>query len=343
MRKIACLTFVCVAILGCVAGALAQFGQNSLDWRQRYLGILPLIKPNPTDPIVAKVNGTPVTLAQVDSYAKTEARMVSATTTAENKAAWHDALDNLIGRRLLIDEAERRKIELPDTEVAQRAREFELTGISGQQVSGSGAPDAALMREVRGSMEIERMLDQEFRKASVKPTPAQIKRYYDEHQDLFIVDPGEIRISHVAVKLPPNPTDQQKQEAQSKIRKLYLEAEKSKDFAALAQAKSEDSQSASKGGDLGYFRPGRLPPVVEKLAFATRVGHLTEIIESNIGYSFIRVTDRRGATYAPLKNVQPKIALVLLDYNQEAVVKSLLKQLKKKAKIEFPTPPPHAT
>lgn len=330
-----------VAQLACVAGALAQ--PQSLEWRQRYLGIIPLVKPNPSDPIVAKVDATPITLAQVDDYAKTEARLVNSTTVAENKQVWHDALDNLIGRRLLIEEAKRRKIEVPEVEVAQRAREFELTGLNGQAVAAGGPPDAALMREVRGSMEIERMLDQEFRVRPVKPSRAQVMRYYEEHKDLFVVDPGEIRISHIAVKLPPNADEQQKAKAQAKIERLYREAEKTKDFAELARKKSEDAQSAPKGGDLGYFRPGQLPPVVEKLAFATKVGHLSQIISSNLGDSFIKVTERRGATYAALKQVEPKIALVLLEYNQEAVVKVILTQLRKKAKIEFPKPPGQTT
>src|SRR5208337_554419 len=96
-RKIgACLILAVVATLVAAPGVRAQSGRDSLDWHQRYLGILPLVKPNPSDPIVAKVNGTPITLAEVDSYARTEARMVNATTTEENKRVWHDAVDNLI-------------------------------------------------------------------------------------------------------------------------------------------------------------------------------------------------------------------------------------------------------
>ena len=335
-------TILTIAALSRLAPcAFAQAGDNQLDWRQRYLGIIPLVKPNPSDPVVARVNAAAITLAQADSYARTEARMVNANTTEETRAVWHDALDSLIGRQLLIEEASRRKIVLSDAEVAARAREFQLASPSGQDVSSGGAPDPELIREVRGSMEIENMLDQEFRSHSVKPAPAAIRAYYDEHRDLFVADPGEVRLSHIAVRLPLNPTDQQKNAAEAKIKQLYAEAGKTRDFAALARAKSEDPLSASKGGDLGYFRPGELPPVVEKMAFGTGVGRLSPIIASNIGYSFMKVTDRRGATYAALKDVAPKIALALLDYNQQAVVDALVKRLKKKARIEFTATPGH--
>ena len=192
-------------------------------------------------------------------------------------------------------------------------------------------------------MQIEKMLDQIFKTEKVAPTEKQIEDYYQQHKDLFVSDPGDVRISHVAVRLPPNPTAEQKQAAFEKISKLYAEARASKDFAALARQKSEDSVSAPKGGDLGYFRPGQLPPVVEKQAFSTPTGGLSQIIESNIGYSFMKITDRRGATYLPLKDARSKIALVILDYNQNQAVKALLRRLRNQAKIEFTKPPAPAS
>jgi parvulin-like peptidyl-prolyl isomerase len=320
--------------------AISQsLGQANLSWQQRFLGIIPLVKPDPKDPVVVNVTGTAITAAQVHDYAKTESRMINATSTQETAAVWKDATENLINRTLLIQEAQRRKVTVPEAEVAQRAREFQVAGLNGETASSTGAPDAQLLAAVRDSMTVEKMLDDDFRGHHVSPTDQQIKEYYDSHRDLFIKDPGEVEIAHIAVKIPPNPTDAQKKAAEDKIIKIYNQARKSKDFAALATSNSEDSQSASKGGHLGFFRPGQLPPVVDKMVFSTPVGGLTPIVESNIGYSFIKVISRRGETYAPLTEVKAKIALVLLDYSEEDVVKSLLKKLQKTARIEFKTPP----
>src|SRR5215469_18921004 len=186
-----------------------SLGAANLNWQQRFLGILPLVKPDPKDPVVVTVNGRPITAAQISQYAKTEARLINATSTEESKAVFKDATENLIGRQLLIDEAKRRNITIPEQQVAARASEFKLSGASGEEVaaSGTGSPDKQLLDAVRGSMMIEKMLDDEFRAAKVRPTDEQIKKYYDEHRDLFIKEPGEVRISHVAVKLPDNPTD----------------------------------------------------------------------------------------------------------------------------------------
>ena len=334
---IACLIVAIAAALASAPYAHAQQQQSSgLSWQQRFLGILPLVKPDAKDPVVVTVNGATITVAEVKDYAKTEQRLINANTTEETRAVFKDAMENLISRQLLIQEAERRKIKIPDAELAQRAREFEVQGLGGETMASTGnAPDQILLDQVRGSMEIEKMLDEEFQKHKVAPSEQDIQRYYDEHKDLFVQDPGEVRLSHVALKLPPNATDAQKADGMKRITKLRDEAVKTKDFATFAQKNSEDTATASKGGDLGYFTKGQLPPVVDQLAFSTPVGHVSNILESNLGFSFLKVTDRRGASYAPLSSVKAKIAMVLLDYNQEYIVKGMLKGLAKDAKIKF--------
>src|SRR5579864_5715873 len=150
-------------------------------------------------------------------------------------------MENLISRQLLIQEAERRGIKIPDGELAQRAREFQVQGVGGETMASTGnAPDQILLDQVRGSMEIEKMLDEEFQKHKVAPSEQDIQRYYDEHKDLFVQDPGEVRLAHVAIKLPANATDAQKDEGLKRINALREEAMKGKDFAALAKANSQD-------------------------------------------------------------------------------------------------------
>ena len=310
---------------------------SGLSWQQRFLGILPLVKADPKDPVIATANGSPITAAQVRDYSRTEQRLIDPSTTEPSRAVVKDAMENLISRQLLIQEAEHRHIAIPEAEVANRAREFQVQGISGEAMSSSGnAPDQILLDQVRGSMEVEKMFDDEFKTHKVVPTEADIQRYYDEHKDLFVQDPGQVRLSHIVIKLPPNPTNAQKAEAQKKIVKLHDEALKHpKDFATLAQKNSEDASTAPKGGDLGNFTKGQLPPVVDKLAFGTPTGGISQIVESNLGFSFLKVTEKQGVSYAPLSAVHAKIALVLLQFNQEYIVKSTLKALAKNAKIKF--------
>ncbi len=75
-----------VAIAVAIATALptrAQLGESGLNWQQRFLGILPLVKPDPKDPVVVTVNGAPITAAEISDYANTEKHMINATSTEE--------------------------------------------------------------------------------------------------------------------------------------------------------------------------------------------------------------------------------------------------------------------
>jgi parvulin-like peptidyl-prolyl isomerase len=75
------------------------------------------------------------------------------------------------------------------------------------------------------------------------------------------------------------------------------------------------------------------------MVFATPVGQVTQILQSNLGYSFIKVVSRRGETIAPLSEVKAKIAMFILDENEDAEVKGMLKKIAKGAKIEFKKAP----
>ncbi len=79
------------------------------------------------------------------------------------------------------------------------------------------------------------------------------------------------------------------QEAQGLIRELNEGA----DFAALAQAHSDDDGSAAEGGKLGFFPRGRMVEPFEDAAFALDVGAFTqEAVASPFGFHIIEVQER---------------------------------------------------
>ena len=114
----------------------------------------------------------------------------------------------------------------------------------------------------------------EFKKHKVVPSEQDIQRYYDEHKDLFVQDPGEVRLSHIAIKLPPNPTDAQKADGKRKSSSCTTRRSRPRTSRRSRRKNSEDASTAPKGGDLGYFTKGQLPPVVDqaRVRDASRAG-----------------------------------------------------------------------
>lgn len=66
------------------------------------------------------------------------------------------------------------------------------------------------------------------------------------------------------------------------------------DFATVARAVSEDTVSATEGGDLGWLSPGDTVPEFEQAMAALPIGELSEPIQSRFGVHLMQVLDRRS-------------------------------------------------
>jgi foldase protein PrsA len=71
-------------------------------------------------------------------------------------------------------------------------------------------------------------------------------------------------------------------------------------FDALAKAHSEDTPSASKGGDAGYLLPGSLVPEFENALFTMKKGEISPVVVSPYGFHIIRRGDDRPLSADPL-------------------------------------------
>jgi peptidyl-prolyl cis-trans isomerase D len=85
--------------------------------------------------------------------------------------------------------------------------------------------------------------------------------------------------------------DEARTEALSEARDVRRQLLNGGDFAALAAQYSDDG-TAQRGGDLGWFGPGRMVEPFEKAAFGARIGRIVGPVETQFGYHLIEVTDR---------------------------------------------------
>ena len=66
---------------------------------------------------------------------------------------------------------------------------------------------------------------------------------------------------------------------------------KGKSFEELAKQYSEDTGSKEKGGDLGFFGPGKMVKEFEEAAYKLKKDEVSEPVKSQFGYHIIKVTD----------------------------------------------------
>jgi peptidyl-prolyl cis-trans isomerase SurA len=67
-------------------------------------------------------------------------------------------------------------------------------------------------------------------------------------------------------------------------------------FAELARSKSDDPDSAERGGRLGWIGPGDMPPAFMRVVQQMSAGELSEPFRSPLGWHLVKLTDRRERT-----------------------------------------------
>jgi len=142
-----------------------------------------------------------------------------------------------------------------------------------------------------------------------------------------------VKASHILIKADPKADEAATHKAKEKIEKIQKRIKNGEDFAALAKEFSE-GPSAPKGGDLGYFGPGRMVKPFETAAFNMEPDAVSDIVKTRFGYHLIKVTDKKPANQIALKDVQDKLKQFLKQQKVQKEVEAYVKKLKESALIE---------
>ncbi len=142
---------------------------------------------------------------------------------------------------------------------------------------------------------------------TVQVAPEEIKAFYDANAGRYM-QKEERKASHILINAAPSATDAAKKEAKDKSDDIYAQLQKNpKLFADLAKKHSQDTGSATTGGDLGFFGRGMMVKPFEEAAFKAAKGELLKPVLSDFGYHIILVTDVRPEKGKPLAEATPEI------------------------------------
>jgi len=144
---------------------------------------------------------------------------------------------------------------------------------------------------------------------------------------------GEIQVAHIMKMFPKNATPETKENIRNNIYDIYIELQNGADFTELAKTKSDDKNSAAKGGEMPWFAAGKIIKEISEPAFALKnIGDYTPPVESQFGFHIIKKINERGiASFEdskgnienrikkdPARNVSSKTAFISklkLEYN----------------------------
>lgn len=280
------------------------------------------------DRIVAVVNSDLIMLSDVKREFEPEQARISRQHQGDElaqrlKMAEYMALTKMIERRLQLQEAKARKVEVSDKEVKQAVEQMKRQG---ETIDLSNPLHA---RNVRDQLTLLKVVDREVR-SSVMVGDSEMKRYYQEHLDRFAL-PEEYTLSQILIQ--PRSSDGIA-DTLAKARRVMDELKRGEKFEDLAIQHS-DGPNASRGGRLGLVRQGELLPTIERAIASLVPGGISDIIESSEGFHIIRVEEKKPKQFRPFEEVRFEIQELVFQQKSEDVFQSWLVDLKNKAYIDI--------
>ena len=150
-----------------------------------------------------------------------------------------------------------------------------------------------MMTTVRNQMIIQQM--QQKLTADIKPTPAEIRRYYNSlPADSIPMMPAQVEVQILSFE-PPVPTEETERIKQ-RLREFTERVQNgTADFSMLARLYSEDTESAKRGGELGFVGRGQLVTEFADVAFNLNdPKRVSRIVQTEYGYHIIQLIEKKG-------------------------------------------------
>lgn len=174
---------------------------------------------------------------------------------------------------------------------------------------------------VTGAHVTEAKVSKDESKASID----ELRAEYEGNKSNYSHD-GLRSISYVSWKKSPSKTDSVL--ARNLAKEIYDRAKSGEDFKLLANEFSMDpSNQNSRGGDLGWFKKGRMVKAFDDAAFSAKKDQIIGPIKSDFGYHVIYVRDNRVSSDG---NKEVLASHILI---QTEMSPSTLSNIKKKATL----------
>jgi len=168
-------------------------------------------------------------------------------------------------------------------------------------------------------------------KLVAQPNDQALRTYYDQNKDTFqSIDVSHILIAYSGGMAPARPghTAPPQAQAVAQAREIVKQLRAGANFAQMAIQYSDDVGSVERGGDLGTFGKGQLPPELEGRVFALKEGQVSDPMPSRFGVHIFLVRKRGTQPMAAVrKAIEQRVR------NQNTLDR--IEVLRKAAKVDF--------
>ena len=188
-----------------------------------------------------------------------------------------------------------------------------------------------LARSYRERLLMNRQLDLEVEEAirSVDLN-ALAEEEYKANKDRFTKG-EQVSAAHILISFD----DRSEEQALGMANEVHSRLNKGEEFGELSKEFSDDSGSASKGGELGFFQRGRMVKPFEEAAFAlTTPGEVSDPVKSKFGYHIIRYNGRKPQQTKSFEQAKSAIMPAVKKRTEQAIRQDKMAEVQAEAEAE---------
>ncbi|MGH8150631.1 MAG: peptidylprolyl isomerase [Steroidobacteraceae bacterium] len=253
----------------------------------------------PLDQIAAVVNDGVVLRSEVDNELTlvTEQMRAQKAELPPQNVLRHQVLEQLIVQELELQTAQQDGIKVPDQALNNALQEIaQRNGMTLEQMPDALAQQGIDYASYRNSVR-RQLIFTLLRRRDVLQRIAVTPREIDQYLAREAKNPSvamEYEISHILIAVPENATPAQLEQAQQRAQMVYQRAKGGEDFAKLAIAYS-NSDTALKGGALGWRKGTELPTFLSNTILKLKPGEVGSPIRAANGYNIVKLDAVRNS------------------------------------------------
>jgi len=295
------------------------------------------------DRIIAYVNDDLITEYELDKVVKDrclELQLIYRFSPAEARrkaeSECSELLDKMIRQMLLVHEAMKRNIQITDAEIEQDINESKKkAGIeSNEEFKKQLEADGYTLISFREQTK-KKLMAQRLTLLAILPkinvTDSEITEFFNENREKFASKSDRVRLSHIFIKFSDN--SDSKEAARQKIKQVLEKLDSGIDFVELASKYSDDVETRSQGGDLGFKSVAELKPDIRDEIQSLKEGEYTKPIETELGIHIFKLEEREIPRLTQEEKEQIKDYLRDLKFQKEW--EKFTNRLKEKAFIKI--------
>ncbi len=275
------------------------------------------------DHILAQVNEEQITVDEFNREVKELILEPGQETKGKNLGNLKEAyLDQVIERKILVQEARRLGIKVSQEELNQAIFEIKkdypgegfgeklnLKGITLEEWKARLEEKLLAEKMIRHALHYRGEIDEKL-----------VLQYYEEHPAVFQI-PQKVRARQIVVI------------SEEEAIQILNQLKKGENFEKLATKKSLGPEKVN-GGDLGYFGKGERPAEFDRV-FDMEVGAISEVIKSPYGFHIFKLEEKIEPRQISFEEAKAGILQELRQKKGEEEYQRWLKGLKGKANVKI--------